>query len=252
MFLYGLFFTKGLGWQEAVTGTISAIWKKIVVFLAGLTLGKAFIIGLKRWFIDHVISKHINEQFIPPIKEPGKYWWHNLSGKQKAAMFLPVSVVAVGGAILAGLSNVTAFAAIKGIVIGFFKTLWVVSGVAWNFLTNTVWFTWIYPIIEILVFSWLIDWIKKIPVMRDRVIPWLNNRFMPWFREHIIKRFDFLHRLIAFIGDFLETKVHTPIKHKLNKAGVAVAKKTLKNIPSSTAGGIKQCRWEEGDNESPH
>ncbi len=88
LFLYRLFVTKVLGWQEIVTGTISAIWRKVVTFVAGLTLGKVLFIGVKRWFIDHTISKLIREQLIPHMIEPSIYWWQNLSGKQKAAMFL--------------------------------------------------------------------------------------------------------------------------------------------------------------------
>jgi hypothetical protein len=249
--VYGLVTDEIFEWGKTTKAFIVGIWLELVIFITNLTRAKLIWLGLKRWVMDHIISRHIKESFIAHLIIPLSYWWHVLTPEQKAKMFLPAFLVSIGTIALTGLSNVAGFAAIKAVIIGFFKGLWMFVAMLWSIFISKLWTPWIYPIIEIFALSWLVDWLNKIPIVRNHITPWFVKVFLPWFKKNIIKRFNFLHIIFVFIGELFEKYLHNPIKYKMNKVGISTSKKLMKKMPSSTAKGCSRIWWKEGCDEYP-
>ncbi len=228
--IYG-YITKQLSeWQFYVQDHVKKVWLEIVVFMTTMTYRKAIFLGIKRWIIDHIISKNLKDHFFVHFSDPVNLWWFSLSAKQKAKMFLPASVVAVGSVFIAGLANITAFAAIKALIIGFFKGLWLfIAWIGKSFITK-LWTPWIIPLLELFAFSWIIDQLNKIPVVREKIIPWFNKTFYPWFRKNILMKFEFLIDFFSRLGLGLDLYVQTPVSRGMNKSGQSLSNKMSKKI----------------------
>ena len=172
-------------------------------FILGLTLIKISALGVKRYFIDHVVSKNLTEHFFIHLKLPLKDWWNGVDIKGKIIFFIPASIISAIGVYITGLNQLLSTLGIKAMVITFFKTLWLLSSKVFYFFTIYIWDSWFAPIIEVFILSWLLKVLERVPLLKR-------------FFSHIYK---FNGKIFGYIGDKLDHFIHYPLQRKLNAFG---------------------------------
>jgi len=137
---------------------------KILHFLKGLTLFQAFLLGIKRWFIDNMVSKwlekHILRHFKKPFKELFQYY-NAINFKTKVKNFIAI-VLPLGIGIWLMymtdiLTHLALFVELKVLVIGFFKALWIVFSKIFIWMTSS----WFAPILEVFALSYLLTLLER-------------------------------------------------------------------------------------------
>ena len=176
-------------------------------FILGLTFVKVVLLGIKRFLIDHVITKNLQEHFFVHLKKPLKHWWNNFDVRKKLFFFVPASVISLIALYIAGLGKLLSFLGIKTLVISFFKGLWVVAAKVFYFFTSYIWTSWFAPILEVLVFSWLLTLAEKVPVLKTMTQ----------------KLYAFISTLFSRTGTLLYQFVNQPVQRKLNQLGRHIA-----------------------------
>jgi hypothetical protein len=138
---------------------------KVLHFLKGLTIFQALLLGIKRWFIDNWLSqwldRHIIRHFKKPLKELFQYYNAiNLKTKIKNFIFIVFPVgVSIWIMYLADiLTHFALFVELKVLVIGFFKTLWVIFAKVFVWMTSS----WFAPILEVFALSYFLTLIERI------------------------------------------------------------------------------------------
>jgi len=177
---------------------------KLLHFLKGLTIFQALLLGIKRWFIDNLVSKwlekHIFRHFKKPFTELFQYY-QAINFKTKIKNFV-VIVLPLGFGIWVMyitdvLSHLALFVELKVIVIGFFKALWVVFSKVLIWMTSS----WFAPILEVFALSYLLTLLEKILGKNNPI-----SRFFNYIG-------DKLNDLLSYIG-LLNDKHIEPILHK--------------------------------------
>lgn len=154
----------------------TSISTNILYFFTSLTIKKFTILSImglgKRFIIDHVVVKFIYKYFIKDIKTPIKELFlyvyndfRSFSLKKKIigalSLFLPATLVSYSlySMNLFGLIFEKVFSAnIWKIILAFFiKSL----NAVFYFFSNYIWNSWLAPIIEIIIFSYLIGFLEK-------------------------------------------------------------------------------------------
>jgi len=138
---------------------------KLLHFLKGLTIFQAFLLGIKRWFIDNLVSqwleKHIIRHFKKPFRELFQYY-KAINFKTKVKNFviiiLPLGIGVWVMYITDVLTHLALFMELKVLVIGFFKALWVVIAKIFFWLTSS----WFAPILEVFALSYLLTLLEKV------------------------------------------------------------------------------------------
>jgi hypothetical protein len=106
---------------------------KILAFIKGLTFVQAILLGIKRWFIDNMLSQWLDKYIFSHLKKPFAelfHYYRTVSFKTKLKNFF-IIVFPMGLAIWLMyltdvISHIALFVQLKVVVIGFFKTLWIV------------------------------------------------------------------------------------------------------------------------------
>jgi len=175
-------------------------------YVLGLTFKKGTVLmisGLtKRYLIDNVIIKHLHKNFIVHIKKPIIDLFIHLKNKFKKLelkkklttillMFLPVVVV----------SYILYFLGLLGTLTGrlFSVQIWKATLVYFLKFTTTftyffkdyLWNSWLAPIIEIVIFNWILSLLEKIPFI-GKLLKKIYYQFRyiiiiikKWFHKHI-------------------------------------------------------------------
>lgn len=150
-------------------------------------------IGVKRYFMDNIVSKNMRV-FIAHLIDPLKQIWQNV--ENKILLLLPAPLVGAATAFWFGIDKVIALFLQKGMIAAFFKWLWTLPFMLWKLLNGRF----IRPIMELLAVNWL------------------------WSR--LEQRFPILKRLYAPIYRFLsgtlfvvDSKIQKPVKKTLDSSG---------------------------------
>ena len=177
---------------------------KILHFLKGLTIFQAFLLGIKRWFIDNWVSKwlekHILRHFKKPFRELFQYYKAiNFRTKIKnfVVIVLPLGIGIWVMYLTDVLTHLAVFMELKVLVIGFFKALWLIFSKVLIWMTSS----WFAPILEVFALSYLLTLLEKVLGKENPI-----NRF---FNSVGNKLNDFL----AFLG-VLNDKHIEPILNK--------------------------------------
>ena len=195
---------------------------KIIAFLKSLTLFKATSLAIKRWFLDNVfakwLQKYIVRHFSEPINSTINYY-RNISFKAKIKnfllIFLPTSFVIWLLIITDTLSALAIYAEIKLIVIGFFKSLWLVIGKFFAFIPIVFSYladSWISPILEVFALSFLIDFLER---------KLGSNNIITRFFNYISNKLD---DFLEFLGAINEKHIDRFFKNKVESRFKGVAK----------------------------
>jgi len=138
---------------------------KILHFLKGLTIFQAFLLGIKRWFIDNWLSKwlekHILRHFKKPFQELFQYY-KAINFKTKIKNFVVIVLPLGIGIWVMYLTDVLAhlavFMELKVLIIGFFKALWLIFSKIFIWMTSS----WFAPILEVFALSYLLTLLEKV------------------------------------------------------------------------------------------
>ncbi len=174
---------------------IFSLFMKKVAMLSATGLGKRYLIekvinhNLKIHFLDH-ISDDI-KRLIIYIKENFKDF---PMVKQLIAAIAFIGSLSFVGKFMGGMLAMKVFIAkfwsfILAIVLKFGTAIV-------YFFTDYLWGSWIAPIIEILIFSWLLEWLEKVP----------------FFKRYLVKIYAFFIGFFEWFEDYLEKVLHIPLK----------------------------------------
>ena len=173
----------------------------LTMFLKKIALLSATGLG-KRYLIEKVINHNLKIHFIDHIADDIKRLLSYI--KKNFKDFPIVKQLLTGIAFLGSLSFVGKFMggmlAMKVFVAKFWSFILALvlkfSTAIIYFFTDYLWGSWIAPIIEILIFSWLLDWLEKVPFMK----------------KYMVKIYSFFVSLFEGFEVYMEKIFHIPIK----------------------------------------
>ena len=210
--------------EESRTFFIALLWrifffvkKNILTLLAAFFLVKGkFILTLfvkkiallsatglgKRYLIEKVINKNLKIHFLDHIADDIKRLLAYVKDNFKD--FPILKQIITGIAFLGSLGFVGKFMggmlAMKVFIAKFWSFILAIvlkfSTAILYFFTDYLWGSWIAPLVEILIFSWLLEWLEKIP----------------FFKKYLLKIYDFFISIFGWMEDILEKIFHLPLK----------------------------------------
>jgi hypothetical protein len=138
---------------------------KLLHFLKTLTLFQGLLLGIKRWFIDNLLSKWLEQHILRHFKKPFQELFHYYNAfnfKTKIKNFIlfifPLGVGIWLMYVTDVLTHLAVFVELKVLVIGFFKALWVIIAKIFIWMTSS----WFAPILEVFALSYLLTLIEKV------------------------------------------------------------------------------------------
>ena len=174
---------------------ILTLFLKKIAFLSATGLSK-------RYFIEKVLTHHIKIHFLDHIKEDlmrlAAYIKKNFKRFPVIKQFIAIV------AFLSSLGFVGKFMgwmiAIKVFVAKFWSfllALFLKTGTAVvYFFTDYIWGSWIAPILEVVIFSWLLQWLEK--------VPFLKNFFQKFYR--------YISNIFVLFENVTQKVFHIPMK----------------------------------------
>ncbi len=183
-FLTALFLVKGK--------FILKIFLKKILFLSATGLGK-------RYLIERVFAHHFKIHFLNPLKGDISHLFSHI--KNNFIRFPLIKKLIAAFAFLGSLGYIGKF-------MGVMLTLKVIVAKIWSFLlalvlktgsailyffTDYLWGSWLAPIIEVLIFSWLFALLEKVPFL-TKSIRWIYRTilsFFTWFEKRIGELFHY-------------------------------------------------------------
>ena len=168
---------------------------KLLHFLKGLTIFQALLLGIKRWFIDNMLSKWLEKHIFSHLKKPFQelfQYYNAISFKTKIKNFI-IIVLPLGVGIWVMyvtdlLSHLALFVELKVIIIGFFKALWVIFSKIFIWMTSS----WFAPILEVFALSYLLTLLEKFLG---------KNNLISRFFNYIGNRLNDLLSVIGLLND---------------------------------------------------
>ena len=201
LFLRALFFVK-----KNIIMLLSAFFLVKGKFILTLFLKKIAILsatGLgKRYLIEKVINHNLKIHFLDHISDDIKhlmvYVKKNFQNfpilKQIIAGFTFLASLGFVGKFMGGMLAMKVFIAkVWSFLLAIFLK---VGTTIFYFFTDYLWGSWIAPIVEVLIFSWLLEWMEKIPLLK-RGLTHIYTLFLSTF-----KRIEY----------YLEKVFHIPVR----------------------------------------
>ncbi len=187
----------------------------LTLFLKKIALLSATGLG-KRYVIEKVITHHFKIHFFDHITEDMKrlvdYVKKNFKNfplvKQIIAVFAFIGSLGFVGKFMGGMLAMKVFLA-KFWSVLLALSLKVGTGIIY-FFTDYLWGSWIAPIVEIVIFTWILSWMEKVPFLA----------------KGLRKIYAFFITLFKWMEFFLEKVFHIPVKGFLQW----LAKKIQKSI----------------------
>ena len=188
---------------------ILTLFLKKIALLSATGLGKRYVIekvithNLKIYFFDH-ITEDIT-RLIDYVKKNFKSF---PIVKQIIAGFVFLGSLGFVGKFMGGMLAMKVFLAkFWSVLLALF--LKVGTGIIY-FFTDYLWGSWIAPLVEVLIFTWILSWMEKVPFLA----------------KGLAKIYAFFITLFKWVEFFLEKVFHIPVKSFLKW----LAKKIQKSI----------------------
>jgi len=166
--LMGYMFAIALIFKASILSLWLASKLKIIAFLKGLTLFQGFLLLLKRWFLDNVLTQwfkeNIIEHLVEGFKEVKEYYIRlNLKAKLKNIVTIFLGAFLLGFIVywLGYLDKLLFFTQIKMLASAIFEALLTyVTKITSSILS---WFaaSWLAPILEVFALSYLLTLLEK-------------------------------------------------------------------------------------------
>jgi|GEM_PF-868829 len=156
----------------------------------------------KRYLIEKVFTYHLKEHFIKHIKRDIRRLFSFI--KRNFMRFSLGRKIIAAFAVLGSLGYVSKFMGAMLALKVFVAKIWsfllavVLKAANWfiYFFTDYIWGSWLGPIVEVVIFSWLVSFLEKVPLLK-RLFGWLYRRFI-W----LVRLFDAVS----------ETLLHRPLR----------------------------------------
>lgn len=173
----------------------------LTLFLKKIALLSATGLG-KRYLIEKVITHNLKIHFLDDLSDDIK---RLIAYTKKHFKDFPlVKQIIAGFTFLASLGFVGKFMggmlAMKVFIAKFWSFLLALflklgTGVLY-FFTDYLWGSWLAPLIEVFLFSWLFQWLEKIPFLKS----------------FFVKIYDFFASFFTWVETFMEKIFHIPVK----------------------------------------
>lgn len=183
------------------------------LFLKKLALISATGLG-KRYVIERVINTNIKRHLLDPVSDDVKRLADYLKRRFREsplinrliALVTFVSSLGIVGKLMGGLL------VLKVLVARFWSlilsiVLKVGTGVAY-FFTDIFWGSWLAPLIEVLLFTWLLEWLEKVPFLKE---------FFAGIYAFILTAFEGFEEM-------LERYFHLPVRQMLGSIAMRIKK----------------------------
>ena len=173
----------------------------LTLFLKKIALLSATGLG-KRYLIEKVINHNLKIHFLDHISDDIKrlivYVKNNFKNfpimKQIITAFAFLSSLGFVGKFMGGMLAMKVFVAK---VWSFLLAIFLKVGTAlFYFFTDYLWGSWIAPLVEVLIFSWLLEWMERVPFLKRGL-------------NHIYR---FFISIFGWVEYYLEKIFHIPIK----------------------------------------
>jgi len=177
----------------------------LTMFLKKIALLSVTGLG-KRYIIEKVIMENFKIHFLEHLKEDIKKFF--IHAKNNFSKFTIVKKLITIFAFIGSLGFVTKFMggmiAIKVFVAKVWSFLLAIflkvgSAVVY-FFTDYLWSSWIAPIVEVVVFSWLLAWMEKVPFLA-KILRKIYDSFLYFF---------------GWLDEYAQKIFHRPIKRLLS------------------------------------
>jgi hypothetical protein len=174
---------------------ILMVFLKKILFLSATGLGKRYLIEK---VLTHNLKIHFLDYIMTDVKRLMEYIKNNFKDfplvKQIIAGFVFVGSLGFVGKFMGGMLAMKVFIAKiwSFLLVMFLK----VGTVVVYFFSDYLWNSWLAPIVEIFIFSWVLAWLEK--------VPYLKNLF-----AKLAKKFSGLMQQIDFL---LQRVFHLPTK----------------------------------------
>lgn len=194
----------------------------LTIFLKKITLLSATGLG-KRYLIEKVINKNLKIHFLDHIADDTKRLIDYI--KENFKDFPIVKQIFTGIAFLGSLGFVGKFMggmlAMKVFIAKFWSFILAVvikfSTAILYFFTDYLWGSWIAPLVEILIFSWLLEWLEKVPFLTKYILK-IYSFFIAWFEwiEYYMEKIFHIpmKRFFKFLAKVIRKRIYQFIGHK--------------------------------------
>ncbi|RLA69733.1 MAG: hypothetical protein DRG09_05095 [Epsilonproteobacteria bacterium] len=176
----------------------------LMIFLKKIALLSATGLG-KRYVIEKVITHNFKIHFLDHITDDIKrlivYIQKNFKNfpivKQIMAIFVFLGSLGFIGKFIGGMLAMKVFVAKfwSFLLVFFLKA----STAIVYFFTDYLWGSWIAPIVEVVIFTWILSWMEKVPFLA----------------KSLAKISTFLSTFFKWVEFFLEKVFHIPVKRFL-------------------------------------
>ncbi|MBD3790800.1 MAG: hypothetical protein IE918_01415 [Campylobacterales bacterium] len=243
--------------KHHLIGILSAFFLVNGKFIFSLFIKKVALLsatGLsKRYFIEKVLTRHIKIHFLDHIKDDllrlGHYIKRNFRKfpviRQLIALLTFLGSLGFVGKFMGWMLAVKVFVAkFWSVVLALFLKLGTAVG---YFFTDYLWGSWIGPVVEVLLFSWLLEWMEKIPFLKS----FFQNLYgalqgsLKKIQIYIEKRIALpLRTVFAKLAGWIKHTIDTFIGEKRLSSWYALQK--LKSFSPSPYQKLKKRRAERG------
>ena len=143
----------------------------IKLFIRKMILLSATGLG-KRYMIERVLNHQIKVHFMDHLRDDFKRLLAHIKQnfenfplvKKLMTVFAFIGSLGFMGKFMGGMLAVKVFIAkIWSFLLAVFLKLFTAL---FYFITKVLWGSWVAPVLEVLLFSWLLDWLKKIPFLK--------------------------------------------------------------------------------------
>ena len=186
------------------------LFLKKIVLLSATGLGKRYMIervftpNVKTHFLDHLsddikrLIQHAKENFknFPLVK-------------QLMTVFAFIGSLGFVGKFMGGMLAVKVFVAK---VWSFLLVIFLKVGTAIvYFFSDYLWGSWLAPIVEVVIFSWLLEWMEKVPFLNKgirKIYAFLVSVF-GWMEYYVEKIFHIpLKRILTWLVKKIQSSIH--------------------------------------------
>lgn len=189
---------------------IIILFLKKVAFLSATGLGK-------RYLIEKVINHNLKIHFLDHISDDIKHLIVYI--KKNFKNFPIIKQIVAGLVFLGSLGFIGKFmggmVAMKVFIAKFWSFILAVilkfSTAIIYFFTEYLWGSWIAPIIEILIFSWLLEFMEKVPFLKKHIqnIYRFFIKFFEWFEVYLEKVFHIpAKRFFKFLAKRIKKRIY--------------------------------------------
>ncbi len=196
---------------------------KILAFIKSLTMVQTFMLGIKRWFIDNMLSKWLDRYIIRHLQKPFNeisQYYKAVSLKAKLKNFfllvLPLGVAIWFMYLTDILTHFALFVELKMLVIAFFKALWVILSKIFGIIPaifSWISSSWLAPIFEVFPLSYILSLIEKLLGENNPI-----TRFFNYIGDR-------LNDFLAYLGLINDKHIEPILDGSISKMSRAFGKK---------------------------